>query len=69
MNAGENTETAHSILQQVLEEAKPENKFQISMCPRCGTKIIPDKKGALECYGVDVTEKEFRLFCPDKKCI
>ena len=25
-------------------------------------------KGALECYGVDVTEKEFRLFCPDKKC-
>ena len=67
--AGEQTSSARDLYLEVLEEKKPENKFQLNKCPRCGTRIIPEtKSGNEKHYGVFVSDSEFKLFCPDESC-
>ena len=66
--AGESTESALDQYREVKNADKPENKFQLTKCPKCGTRIIPEKQSGNEHYGVEVTDTMFRLFCPDAAC-
>ena len=66
--SSENSDNALEIFREMRNASKPENKFQLTKCPKCGTRIVPEKQSAEEHYGVEVTEKTFRIFCPDQSC-
>lgn len=55
-------------LARLLDEEEPENPFQLTKCPWCGTRIVPTRRDARDCYGVDASATSFRLFCPSDRC-
>ena len=59
---------AKERLERLLEEQEPENPFQLTRCPWCGTRIVPVQKEARNNYGIDATSTSFRLFCPSESC-
>ena len=53
----------------VLPAERPQNPFQLQMCPWCGTSIIPGKKYLdRHAYGVIVRNDSFKLVCPNSNC-
>src|SRR5690606_2614858 len=40
------------IEDRVLVDEYPENPFQLFACPYCGTRIVPEKKTAKDCFGL-----------------
>lgn len=59
---------ALQLFEGLLEDSKPENPFQLSACPSCGTRIVPAKKGPPSDYGLRIDQYRFEMFCPDKRC-
>lgn len=68
---------AKEIVGEILEEihkakndGKPEskNKFQISACPWCGTKLITKNKKGLWLSGFRNVKNEFIISCNNTKC-
>jgi hypothetical protein len=60
---------ARQILDQMIHDETPENPFQLRSCPRCSTRIIPQRRSAnLGHYGIHVTATAFKMFCPDERC-
>lgn len=59
---------ARQLFERMLEEQEPQNRFQLTSCPRCGTLIVPREKSPAKHYGVEVTSERFRVFCPDSRC-
>ena len=55
--------------QQLIEENKPENPFQLLQCPCCGTRIVPRSKSeSIDSYGIKASASSFKLFCPTETC-
>lgn len=53
----------------VLTAEKPQNPFQLQMCPWCGTSIIPaNKRQDKDAYGVIMKNDLFKLRCPNNDC-
>ncbi|MFB0777748.1 helicase-related protein [Aeromonas salmonicida] len=52
------------------QDQKPENSFQLQVCPWCGTRIMPaayDEDNAA--YGIRSNlESKFEFFCPSQSC-
>lgn len=55
-------------LARLLEEEEPENPFQLTRCPWCGTRIVPPRRESREAYGIDAGPASFRLYCPTDTC-
>lgn len=65
----ENNPGARQLFEErVLQDEKPENPFQLLKCPCCGTRIVPERRGRRECYGLEVDQYRFRMFCPEENC-
>lgn len=61
---------ARQVFDQILHDETPENPFQLRFCPHCATRIVPRQRSSrIEDYGIHVTATEFRMFCPDTRCI
>jgi hypothetical protein len=60
---------AKTQYEDLLDDSKPENPFQLQRCPWCGTRIVPaeqsDDPGD---YGVRATSAQFDFFCPSDDC-
>ncbi len=55
--------------EQILQDDRPENPFQLLKCPRCGTRIVPQKKSNNKKeYGLKIDDHRFRMNCPDRRC-
>ena len=53
----------------VLDDARPENPFQLQRCPWCGTRIIPEEQELdPACYGVRAEHTRFEFYCPNSTC-
>ena len=60
---------AYEKFQDVLQEDRPKNPFQLLACPWCGTSIIPAQKSAdMNSYGVRASNDNFALCCPNSHC-
>ena len=60
---------AYELYKDMLEEDRPENPFQLQICPWCGTKIVPYKRTEDEDdYGVRATQTSFKFFCTSSDC-
>ena len=59
---------ARQLLERMLEEQEPQNRFQLTSCPRCGTLVVPRVSSARKAYGIEVTSDTFRIHCPDERC-
>jgi hypothetical protein len=60
---------ARKRLSELYEEDEPKSPFVIDSCPWCGTELIPKiKKQDPSYYGVQATDRDFKIFCPDSKC-
>lgn len=60
---------AKSRYDEMLEEADPENPFQLQSCPWCGTRIVPHKQSDdIKDYGIAATDISFSFFCPSDDC-
>ncbi len=54
---------------QVRDDARPENPFQLQRCPWCGTQIIPEEQvDDHGTYGVRADHTRFDFFCPSDDC-
>lgn len=64
-----NLASASELREEMLQQPRPVNKFQIEQCPWCGTEIVPEERVEDEAaYGVSVSNMEFKLFCPSADC-
>jgi len=60
---------ALELYKDVMNQARPENPFQLQKCPWCGTEIIPKKiSDDIKDYGVSATESTFKFYCPSDEC-
>jgi hypothetical protein len=60
---------AAKLLEEILEEAEPINKFQIDLCPWCGTEIMPrHREEDRSAYGVRIGNASFTLHCTSPSC-
>jgi len=60
---------AYDLYRRMLDELKPENRFQVQKCPWCGTRLVPKYKDEnSSAYGMRVTENSFSFFCPTSTC-
>ena len=61
---------ARQVFDQVLQAETPDNPFQLRFCPHCSTRIVPRERSSRRGdYGIHITATEFRMFCPDDRCI
>jgi len=60
---------AHEKLKIIKTKDKPNqsNDFQISECPVCATRLLPDNNKEDE-YGFKIDEINMTVLCPSKKC-
>jgi hypothetical protein len=64
------TPGALQLYEQLLEQERPENPFQLRACPACGTRLVPQQKsGRVEDYGFRVDRTGFYVNCPDPRCV
>lgn len=56
------------IEDRVLVDEYPENPFQLFACPYCGTRIVPEKKTAKDCFGLRIQDGSLLIHCPDERC-
>lgn len=70
LDASPNTfHDAKELYDAMLEQADPENPFQLQSCPWCGTRIVPKKQSDdIKDYGIAATDTSFRFFCPSDDC-
>lgn len=55
--------------EDVLDDARPENPFQLQRCPWCGTRIIPEEQEPDPAfYGVRAEHTRFEFYCPSETC-
>lgn len=55
--------------EDLLDDGKPENPFQLQRCPWCGTRIVPAEQSEdTEDYGVRATSAQFDFYCPSDDC-
>lgn len=55
--------------EDVLDDAHPENPFQLQRCPWCGTRIIPEEHEPDPAfYGVRAADTRFDFYCPSATC-
>ena len=60
---------AHEFFEEMRNQDKPENRFQLERCPWCGTEIVPrelDEEG--DGCGIRSTDTSFAFFCPTHDC-
>lgn len=61
---------ARQWVEQLMEQAAPENPFLLRNCPQCGTRIVPREQSAeAEAYGVRASASGFLMWCPDERCV
>lgn len=66
---GDRSPGARQLYDRMINESDPQNRFQLTVCPRCGTYIVPRVQSPdLSHYGIEVTSHSFRMFCPDERC-
>ncbi len=55
--------------EETLNEPEPRNRFQLELCPWCGTELVPpareDDRGN---YGFVATDTSFLFYCPTQTC-
>jgi hypothetical protein len=62
-------EDAYTRLESVKKMAVPENPFQLTACPWCGTRLMPSKRSDRSSdYGAVATRWSFKLRCPSEDC-
>lgn len=60
---------ADKQMRQVRTQARPENPFQVLVCPWCSHAMMPSRYTSREeAYGVRSSSHSFELFCPDDQC-
>lgn len=60
---------ALELVQEMREEARPVNRFQLERCPWCGTKLVPDAGTSQdEDYGIRASATSFEFYCPTSSC-
>lgn len=53
----------------LIDDARPENPFQLQRCPWCGTRIVPEEQEPDHgSYGVRAEQTRFDFFCPTRSC-
>lgn len=63
-------QNAADLLEEILEEAEPVNKFQIDQCPWCGTEIMPQRREEdRSAYGVRIGNASFTMRCTAPSCV
>lgn len=68
-NANDKAPGAVQLIDQLLEAETPENPFLLRACPRCGTRIVPERRSeARSHYGVFANASRFKMNCPDPRC-
>lgn len=65
----ESSKGAYQKFNELLEDQRPKNPFQLGSCPWCKTSIIPEQKNQdVAAYGIRATESSFGFFCPNSHC-
>ncbi|WEK61722.1 MAG: helicase-related protein [Candidatus Microbacterium colombiense] len=60
---------AEKQLREVRQQSRPDNPFQLLVCPWCATSIMPERKTNKDrSYGVKADAYGFEFFCPDDDC-
>lgn len=60
---------ARELLEAILQEERPLNKFQVDQCPWCGTEILPlERVNDESVYGIRIGNQSFTMFCPSPAC-
>lgn len=55
--------------EDLIDDARPENPFQLQRCPWCGTRIVPEEQEQDHAfYGVRAEDSSFEFFCPTASC-
>lgn len=67
-NDNDRSPGARQLYERMRYETEPQNRFQLTSCPRCGTLIVPSVQSDVSHYGIEVTSSSFRMFCPDTRC-
>ncbi|MBZ0135002.1 MAG: hypothetical protein K8I27_01360 [Planctomycetes bacterium] len=66
---GEDSKGAFNQYEALIDAEKPENPYQLSQCPWCGTRLVPSSKSEdLNDYGVRATTTSFEFYCPTDSC-
>lgn len=69
---GSTTPNSFADAVELLEEMKLGNRstlgFQLETCPWCGTEVVPATPLSEDDWGVDPSNDDFRLFCPNGSC-
>jgi len=64
-----NADGAKELYENLLSQDRPENPFQLTKCPWCGTRIVPEKISSDESdYGIEATATSFKFYCPTDSC-
>lgn len=58
---------ARELVERMLEEDRPRNRFMMTECPWCGESILPARRGPTESYGITYT-KRLLFNCPNSRC-
>ncbi|TDI77370.1 MAG: hypothetical protein E2O84_01135 [Bacteroidetes bacterium] len=68
-SASDRDKGSFELYEQVLEEEKPENYFQLRSCPWCGTRILPEyRRDDADDYGIRASQTSFEFFCVSRLC-
>ncbi|WP_101847715.1 helicase-related protein [Zhihengliuella sp. ISTPL4] len=60
---------AETQLREVRQQSRPDNPFQLLVCPWCATSIMPERHSNKDrSYGVRADAYGFEFFCPDDYC-
>ena len=68
-SSANNFRRAKEQYEDVLDDVRPENPFQLQRCPWCGTRIIPEAQEPDPAfYGVRAEDMRFDFYCPSETC-
>lgn len=60
---------AREQYEDMIDDARPENPFQLQRCPWCGTRIVPEEQEQdAGFYGVRSEDTHFDFYCPTASC-
>ena len=64
-----NESGAKELYENLLAQDRPENPFQLTKCPWCGTQIVPERITEDEkTYGIEAKSDSFKFYCPTDSC-